>query len=210
MDMASAQNHMKEPYAAAEKLTMELGLPPGFIIELFRENDWSFVIKVHALIEGAIKHALSSYFQDYGIDKFIDSLSHRRRIDLAKESRAVQREFIPGLKYISRLRNKIVHDIRNVSYSLESDLTSTSRLNQFEKAILIGGVEGMVEIAGKEMGFRNLLIENPKLAIMRFLVFLLSMIYASIQVTALESQVNEVWKGILQKIHGEKGTSIKL
>ena len=42
-------------------LEQKLGLKPGFLESLDdeNENDWSFVIKVHALIEAAISHLLT-------------------------------------------------------------------------------------------------------------------------------------------------------
>jgi hypothetical protein len=34
------------------ELEATLGLPAGFILRLREEDDWSFVIKAHALLEG--------------------------------------------------------------------------------------------------------------------------------------------------------------
>jgi hypothetical protein len=37
----------------------DLGLPIGFLVTLKEEDDWSFIIKLHALFEAAYSHLLS-------------------------------------------------------------------------------------------------------------------------------------------------------
>ena len=41
-------------------LGTDIGLPIGFLEGLRAEDDWSFIIKVHALIEAAVSHLLCS------------------------------------------------------------------------------------------------------------------------------------------------------
>lgn len=44
----------KTHFEAVEELVKELGLPEGFYAELLGEDDWSFIIKLHALMEAAV------------------------------------------------------------------------------------------------------------------------------------------------------------
>ena len=37
-------------------------LPSGFLNNLLFEDDWSLIIKLHSLIEGAVSHLLKCYF----------------------------------------------------------------------------------------------------------------------------------------------------
>jgi hypothetical protein len=53
-----------EPYenpvaADVRKLEEELGIKPGFMNAIFDEDDWSFVIKMHAVMEAAVAHLLT-------------------------------------------------------------------------------------------------------------------------------------------------------
>ena|SRR5437660_11669723 len=40
------------------RLEHDSGLPSGFCLALLQENDWSFVIKLHALLETAVSQLL--------------------------------------------------------------------------------------------------------------------------------------------------------
>jgi hypothetical protein len=42
-----------------QALEKEFGLYPGFLEGLFKEDDWSFVIKSHAILEAAVAHVLT-------------------------------------------------------------------------------------------------------------------------------------------------------
>src|SRR5690606_3908918 len=43
-----------------EKLEKRLGVRPGFFHELRKnQSDWSFVVRVHAFLEGALRHAIA-------------------------------------------------------------------------------------------------------------------------------------------------------
>jgi hypothetical protein len=108
--------------AAAAKIENELGLPTNFLWNLRHDDDWSVIIKLHALIETAVTHLLVRYF---GHDELEDVFSNMElgnvragkvvflsKLNCLEES---QRGFIRSL---SKLRNHLVHDIRNVRFSL--------------------------------------------------------------------------------------------
>ena len=188
-----------DAFNSAEQVTKELGLPAGFIINLPKEDDWSFIIKVSALLEGAVRHVLESSFGEYDITKFISTLSHRRRIDLAEQAKIITNQFTVGLKYISKLRNLVVHDISRVSFSFESHLSSSSNLNEFKNAILVGNVNGNVDLSGELASLRDILIENPKLAIIRFAVGFLSLVYVSAQLGRIQSMMDKILQVVIIK-----------
>ena len=56
-----------------ENLEKTLGMPPGFLSRLVEEDDWSFVIKSHALIESALSYLLRS-LTDHRAADIYDSL----------------------------------------------------------------------------------------------------------------------------------------
>ena len=58
-----------------------LELPDGFLIRLLNErDDWSFIIKTHALVESAVNHALIAKLRKREVSKVI------ARLDLSNES----------------------------------------------------------------------------------------------------------------------------
>jgi hypothetical protein len=50
---------MKNQEESLEALELDLGLPKGFCVKLIEEDDWSFVIKLHALLENAVSELIT-------------------------------------------------------------------------------------------------------------------------------------------------------
>lgn len=178
--------------AAAEQLAEELGLPRYFARKLWDEDDWSFVVKAHALIEGAVKHGLTSHFRDQKIDHFIGKrLSHSSRVELAKECAAIDNQFIAGLHSLACLRNHIVHDPSMVSFCFADYLKSPQNARRLRDVVEIDieYVRKTVALGGQQIVLRDLLMENPKLAILRFVVQLFAEVHLSTRRASLRSRM---------------------
>ena len=113
-------------------LEQRLGLHTGFFESLNGEdeNDWSFVIKVHALAEAAVSHLLSEHLQR---PELVDLFS---RLDMSNKATGKaafvkalglleepERRFLSSL---SELRNQLVHDVRNVNFDFASHVEKMS------------------------------------------------------------------------------------
>ena len=107
---------------SVRELIAEIGLPTEFLPGLKVDSDWSFIIKLHALIEAAVTHALVVRSgKDETSEVFANlELSNARTgklafskvfLDLESEDRRFIRSF-------SELRNSLIHDIRKVSFTL--------------------------------------------------------------------------------------------
>lgn len=106
----------------------DLHLPNGFLMSLRREDDWSFVIKVHALIEAAVTHLLVAAIKDQRLVSVFQmlELSNSRTgkaafLDALELIDSPQKRFI---RKLSELRNSLVHDVRNVSFSFGEHIAS--------------------------------------------------------------------------------------
>lgn len=117
-------------------LEAKLGLKQGFFDSLDSddENDWSFVIKAHALAEAAVSHLLTEQVQK---PQLADLFS---RLDMSNKTTGKaafvkalgllgeeERRFISAF---SELRNRLVHDVRNVNFDL---LVHVESLNTKER-----------------------------------------------------------------------------
>ena len=51
----------EELEAAIRAVDVQYGLGSGFLLHLYTEDDWSFVIKTHALIEAAVSQLLTHH-----------------------------------------------------------------------------------------------------------------------------------------------------
>lgn len=91
-------------------LEAQLGLPSGFLEGLRTEDDWSFIIKIHALIEAAVSHLLCTAL---GNDRLIDvfsclDLSDKRRGKMAFAG-ALSLLGKSDRRFVSSLQNSVTH-----------------------------------------------------------------------------------------------------
>jgi hypothetical protein len=105
-------------------LEHRLGLPRGFFRRLVDEDDWSFIIKLHALFEAACTHMLVFHFQEPNLEGVLS------RIELSNKTTGkvaflgklgllskYRRRYISAL---SELRNNLVHDVRQSAFNLDT------------------------------------------------------------------------------------------
>jgi hypothetical protein len=133
-------------FAIVDRLEVALGLPPRFLDSIFHEDDWSFVVKLHALIEGALTMLLTERIG--GADgtaelrtalSYLDTSSRRvGKVKFATLLGVLQEDRGHFVNYLSELRNIFVHRIENVTLTLERHLASmdTNQRNNFVDAII--------------------------------------------------------------------------
>jgi hypothetical protein len=109
-------------------LESELGLPNAFFRGLLDENDWSFVIKLHSLIEAAATRLLVVALDKPELEEIISriELSGKTIGKLAyfKSLNLLDSKSIGFIQSLSEVRNKLVHDVSNVSITLEEYVKS--------------------------------------------------------------------------------------
>ena len=99
------------------------------------DDDWNFIVKLHALTETAITHHLCLFFNNPVIDDFLTRLNlsggKTSKIHLAQSLKLTDRldkDFILGL---SQLRNRLVHNIRNIFFDLSRRVAALANKAQF-------------------------------------------------------------------------------
>ncbi len=163
----------------------ELGIGPGFFLSLVTESDWSFVIKLHALIEAAftflISQTISISIRDFTSDEldltFLSrmlawmDLSGKRvgKLALSKSLGLVFEHQVRFVSRLSELRNELVHDVRNVSFNFE---TYTSRLDANQKKVLIeafgfsvGSTDSIKALLKIDLSREDFVLKQTKFAI---------------------------------------------
>lgn len=104
------------------RLQKQIGLNSDFFKNLLDEDDWSFVIKLHALIEALITSLLVFHFNEKKLSGIFSriELSNKTTGKLAfmKELDLLSDEDIKFIFSLSELRNKFVHNIENCSVTL--------------------------------------------------------------------------------------------
>lgn len=156
-------------------------LPEGFIDSLINEDDWSLIIKAHALIESATSNMLTLYFGKNELwnifsrlemnNKKTGKLAFLSELNLLNNR---QRGFISSL---SELRNTVVHSVSNVNFSLVDYLKSSdsNRRTQYLKTLNLRLKS--ISIAGRVVEGDNLILQFPKQVIWSSLIECLSVIW---------------------------------
>jgi hypothetical protein len=107
-----------------QRMEATLALPAGFSQGLIKEDDWSFIIKLHAFVEASITMLLVERLGGASAlrepDKHVASLPVRTKLNLAFSLGLFDNVGRQFLTKFSELRNSIVHRVENVGFSLSA------------------------------------------------------------------------------------------
>lgn len=177
-------------FEEVRQFEQKLGLPKDFYNQLLREDDWSFVIKLNALFEGATTHVLTTRLH---APKLVDAFAHLDQLNskvgkvaLLRELGAITSEQAALLRQLGELRNELAHNIRNVTFSFSSYLSSrdTNQLAKLVKAFG-HGVSEIIEIENLRIPREQFVRENPKLALWLTSAEVIACLYLEFEVAAL-------------------------
>jgi hypothetical protein len=121
-------------------LERALGLREGFLTDLEGDDDWSYIVKLHTLMEAAVSHLLVEAFEDARLDRALRSLplGSLRSGQLAF-LRALDRlgDFdMRFVRFVAEVRDSLVQHIGRVDFSIASYFAerSDSQLLQLYRA----------------------------------------------------------------------------
>ena len=107
------------------EIEKDLTIPKGFFWSLLKEDDWSFIIKLHSLIEAAVTQLLLKEIARPELENVFANIE-------LSNSRAGKMVFLKDLgllkpyhryvRVLSEIRNDFVHNISNVKVSLKEYL----------------------------------------------------------------------------------------
>lgn len=147
-----------------------LGLPSGFYRELFQEDDWSFVIKLNALVEASATHALVSCLQAPQLEDHFSSLdlgnTKHGKIVLLKALGSLTSEQVAVLQLLYQLRNKLAHNIRQVTFQFTDYLAGLDKQQRANFLKCAGhGIKEVIPLSGTSVSRNRFAADNPKLAL---------------------------------------------
>ena len=162
-----------------EAIEKTLGIRSGLLHELLTEgDDWSFVVKSHALVESAVTHLIVATIRQPQVHDFFarlelsnattGKLAVVKKLDLSPEA---HRRFI---RELSELRNQLVHDVRNVDFSFKKHLAEMDAAGKKRFANAFDGIFAGSKSTGPKADIFWKLAADP-----RFLVWSSTMIVVS-------------------------------
>ena len=110
-------------------LEADLGVPRSFLVKLPLDDEWSFVIKVAALVEAAVSELLLSAIPDERIHPQFAKMKLRGpdgKIAFLTALGLLSREQRRFIDELYSLRNAIVHDIRRASFTFDEHFSNLS------------------------------------------------------------------------------------
>ncbi len=100
-----------------------IGVQQGFFERLQDGDDWSFVIKLHAVFEAVVTHFLTYHFQEESLTDLFSRLELSNKttgkVAFMKAIGWMGKEDRRYISSLSELRNALVHDVRNCSFDLK-------------------------------------------------------------------------------------------
>jgi len=195
------------------EIETNLGLKPGFFSDLRKDDDWSFLIKVHALMESVCSHLLTSYFSDI---KFKDIFSRLEMSDTKKGKVAFLRaagliikeeaSFIRGL---SELRNEMVHNIEGIHFKFSDHIAKLDKQQRDAFVDTFGYAYITEDNKGKYyLRDRELIISEPKNSIWWGVAIILATLKLQVDTHFFEEQVKKARLKMFELIESQKSDPI--
>jgi hypothetical protein len=202
---------MNELEEAIRNIEERIGVRTGFFDELAKEDDWSFVIKAHALLESACAEILALrtgtpqtldiFSRTELSSKSTGKVAFLKAFDLLNDR---ERRFISAF---SEIRNSLVHNIRNTSFNLQLYVTALDKnqrkifVENFGYAYLAEGSDGKDYVCQPDK-----VISNAKESIWLGLKYVLSVISIQMDTIRLRQQITEFKQEIAGLVSVEKTT----
>jgi len=189
------------------ELEHKLGLPKGFFDQLLKEDDWSFIVKTHSLLDAALTLSISKAMGNEALDDFISSLplndSRRGKIALAKALKLIEPITVSLFRQISELRNKLVHNVLQTNFDFSAHLP-TLKPDEFQLFCDVFGQtygDTVVSNDGNTYALNDYIQTHPKVAVWRTCLMQLAMF-----TMLIESQELKKDHESLQAIHYKQMT----
>ena len=151
----------------------DYNLPKNFFKNLYNENDWSFVIKTHSLLESVVSSLILYHFKEPSIANIISRLEMSNpktgKIAFLKSIKLIGDCDLKYISSLSQLRNNLVHKVENISFSFEEWISKMDKNQLKQNAITFSPYDSiMIQInkkakEKKELKLKYLEIEEPNL-----------------------------------------------
>jgi hypothetical protein len=160
------------------RLERKLEVRQGFLAELEHEDDWSYVVKLHTLMEAALTQLLRSGLGDPRLERVLPSLPlgslRSGKLGFLRAFDLVGDFDMRFVRFVSELRGSLVEHIERVDFSIASYFAerTDSQLRQLYRA---WGFAAVAEEA--EAPLLRLFRESPKLLVQVRAVYFLELAY---------------------------------
>jgi hypothetical protein len=154
------------PLDGLQALARILGLRDKFLADLlFDPNDWSFVVKAHALLETIVCTLLATHLRKQELELVLaEEVEMSARIEMTKALELTTSEDRKMMHALGKLRNRLVHNAKDTGFTFDELFRNRDARRNFTETFghvwsdPVGGTEPPVSRV-------DFVEQNPKLAI---------------------------------------------
>ncbi|MEY2538156.1 MAG: hypothetical protein QOG67_1896 [Verrucomicrobiota bacterium] len=151
-------------------LTDSVGISKTLLQSLKTDDDWTFVIKMHGILEAGLNHLLMVRLDDSRLSEVVSKMetnnSRTGKMAFVKAYDLLPDDSCSFVQVLSKIRNDAVHDIKNFDLNLvEYFKTFSSKKLKDWKTALASGLPPITNVDGIERASRDTVLENPRYAI---------------------------------------------
>ncbi|MDD3276693.1 MAG: hypothetical protein PHP93_06560 [Kiritimatiellales bacterium] len=162
---------------ASNSLLDEISSHSRFFQEIVEDDDWSFVIKTHALVEACVSGLLVVVLGDQKISTIIERLplsdTQMGKTVIAKQLGIMSDAQCKFIRKFSELRNRLVHNVENLSFSFDAHFGA---LDNHQKKSWVDAACWSLSPEEKECSLAEAMRDNPRYGFMCSLFHLVSIL----------------------------------
>lgn len=146
-----------------------LRLRETFLVDLLEDpDDWSFVVKAHALLETAVCSLLSQHLRRPELEEVLaEKIEMQARIEMTKALGITASEDRTAMYALGKLRNKLVHSAKDTGFTFADHFKSKDAKKNFADAF----GRGLPDPAGTPPVSRADYVQaNPKFSVFHAVV----------------------------------------
>lgn len=192
---------MKHLLGYVSDVESRLGIRAGFFNELIKEDDWGFVVKLHAFIDAALTDAICSTIGHLELQEVVGRLDVANRqygkLAFAKALGILDK---PRRRFISELctlRNVLAHNVRLADFSFAEHMKSMTEKRRLEFCVALSLDEVFDEdYSDDEIRLISLVNEVPKFGIGCTSSILISDMY----MCSMQGELDSAYKKVGEKL----------
>jgi hypothetical protein len=156
----------------------ELRLTGGFFVNLLhKEDDWSFIVKLHALVEAAVSHLLATICGDKLLEVFT-RLGLRAKLRFTEALGVLDKDERTFVDKLADIRNVFAHDVRQAGATLAAYVAGLDANQLKSLKVAVGpGIDPFPIGDHPPVPELEFVRDNPKLCIWLKALFVISFIY---------------------------------
>jgi hypothetical protein len=197
---------------ASRQIEGDLGLPAGFVAGISTDDDWSFVIKAHALAEATITQLVLAALGRADLGSVLEAttlLGRSGKLSMARALDLLGPETHRFVERLAQLRKGLIHDVRRMTFEFDTHLgtLSVSERDALERALLFLIPIEQARKANPRFRLPDSVRQNLKLTVWLHLVAFLTMTNARRSAEERQRQIERLTAHVTHKPEVDRGRS---